>query len=441
MAVALCLSSAAFGQNRDAFEEIRLDPHKAGNVFYMYKHDGIPAAAKPPKGYKAIYISHYGRHGARNHSSESDFDNILRIFRTASEKGLLTERGKEFLRRYEKAYPQLHGRGGELCDRGFEQQYKIAGNMYRNYPALFRKGAKVDAVSTTVPRCIMTMTAFSDQLLRENPRLEIYKQASNSTMHYLNPFSRYNPDVDATDEGYNNRSAYWQQGFRDMCGRLLTPSAVFAPLLTDLSLLDAFGKPVSLELAFYEIAASQQCNGQVDDDLLEFIPVEELCRLYECINFRFYCSKGPDTLFQKGRQWAFVWRTLQDIVDKADEDIARGDYTVRLRFGHDIIVMSLLALLDIDGYNKAVGDCAEIKDAFRSYDFPMALNLQFVFYENKAGDLLVRVMYNERDIALPIADCGTPYYYRWSEAKDFFTRRMDLARDILASTSAPPKAN
>ena len=75
---AVCLSLTCWSQARDSFEEIRQDPWKAGTVHYMYNHD-IPACAKAPAGYKSFYISHYGRHGARNHSSDSDFDNLYKL--------------------------------------------------------------------------------------------------------------------------------------------------------------------------------------------------------------------------------------------------------------------------------------------------------------------------------------------------------------------------
>lgn len=430
---------SVYAQNRDAFEEIRQDPNKSGTVFYMYNHDGIPAAATPPRGYKAFYISHYGRHGARNHSSESDFDAVKRLLDTASERNLLTPAGIELKTSFDRIYPILHGRSSDLCGIGAEQQYKIAHNMFRNYPKVFRGKARIDAVSTNVPRCILTMAAFSDQLLRENPKLEIHKQASNSTMYYLNPFSLYNKDVKPTDEGYNNKYAYWQNDFHDLLKKRLHPEAVFSPLLTDLSLLDEIDDPIHLERALFATVASLQCNDLIHESLWKFIPHEERCNLFECYNFRFYVSKGADTLYQKGRQWAFVWTTMQDILDKADSDLATGDYSARLRFGHDIIVMSLMVLLDIEGYNIPAGSIDDVKNVFRAYDFPMSLNMQFVFYKNCAGEVLVRAMYNERDIKFPIADCGTPYYYRWEDFRAFALKRIDLAHNIIATTQAPPK--
>ncbi len=436
--IAACLSVTGLGQTRNAFEEIRQEPDRAGTVLYMYDHD-IPPCAKPPRGYKSFYISHYGRHGARNHSSETDFDRLNELLVKADARGLLTERGKELKRRYDLIYPVLHECGGDLCDRGFEQQHKIAGNMYRAHKHIFRRNARIDAVSTTVPRCILTMSAFCDQLLRCNPRLEISMQASNSTMYYTNPFSLYNKDVQPTDEGYNNKYAYWQKAYHDLRDELLHPELVFTPLLTDLGILEEVWDPLHLECALYATASGLQCNGKITESLWDFIPMDELLSLYECYNFRFYASKGPDTLFQKGRQWAFAWTTMQDILDKADEDISSGACPVRLRFGHDIIVMSLLALLDVDGYNTPVADIRDVKDVYRSYDFPMSLNLQFIFYRNHAGDVLVRMLYNERDLALPIPDCGTAYFYRLEDFRTFAEQRINLAHNIIATTQAPPK--
>ena len=426
------------GQTRNAYEEIKQDPDRAATVHYMYNHD-IPPCAKAPRGYKSFYISHYGRHGARNHSSEADFDRLNELLVKAEARGLLTERGKELKRRYDKMYPVLHGRSSDLTDLGFGQQYKIADNMYRAHRHIFRRNAKIDAVSTTVPRCILTMSAFTDQLLRRNPGLEIYKQASNSTMNYTNPFSRFNQDVQPTDEGYNNKYAYWQKAFHDMMAERLHPEKVFAPLLTDMGILDEVWDPQHLERALYAVASGIQCNGRTNEDLWEFFPMDELFALHECYNFRFFASKGADTLFQKGRQWALVWPTMQDILDKADEDLAGGEYAARLRFGHDIIVMSMLVLLDVDGYNIPAADPSKVKDVFRAYDFPMSLNMQFIFYRNRSGDVLVRVLYNERDMAMPIPDCGTPYFYRWSDFRAFARQRIDLAHSIIASTQAPPR--
>ena len=50
---------------------------------------------------------------------------------------------------------------------------------------------------------------------------------------------------------------------------------------------------------------------------------------------------------------------------------------------------------------------------------PMAGNVQFVFFRNAAGDVRVRVLYNERDARLPLD--GGPYY-EWEALKRYCER-------------------
>lgn len=419
-------------QYRDTFDEIRKDPLKAGNVLYMYNHD-VPAHAKAPAGYKPFYISHYGRHGARNHSQNKDFTAIMKVFSTARQKGLLTPRGEKCYEDYAAVFPVLDGCGGDISDLGIEQQHKIAHNMYRNYKSVLKKGAKVDAVATTVPRVILSMTSFCDQLQADSPGLRIERQSSSSTMYYLNPFTTFNPDVDKIEEGFHSKKVCWSDSFYDFMRNRLRPDEFFSNLFTDLDFLNEFGDRTKLEFAFYEVLSSLQNNGKCHSDLSLYFDIDELCRAFEASNYRFYVTKGPDTLWQHGRQYAFAWRTINDIIEKADKDIESGEYAARLRFGHDIIVMSMFKILEVEGYNRSVGNFDEVRDLWRSYDFPVSLNLQFIFYRNRGNDILVRVMYNERDLELPLKDCGTRYYYRWEDLRSYMNSRIEVSRHIIAT--------
>lgn len=431
---AACLSlvcTMLCAQSRDPFDEIRKDPDKAGTVMYMYNHD-IPPFAKPPKGYKPFYISHYGRHGARNHDSNNDFDIIRDVFEAAREKGVLTERGKKCYDDYAAMYGFLAGRGGDITGRGVEQHHRIAHNMYTNYRNVLKGSARVDAVSTTVPRVILSMCAFCDQLQSDNPKMQIEKQASKCTMSYLNPFTTYNPDVDKVEEGFHNKKVCWNDGFYDYMRAKLKPEQFFSNLFTDLDFLKEFGDPANLEFIFSSTLVGNQDNENIKSDLCLYFDIDELCRAFEVANYRFYVSKGPDTLLQHGRQYSFAWRTLDDIVRKADEDLTTGNYAARLRFGHDIIVMGILKILEVEGYNHSVASFDDILKYWCSYDFPMALNLQFIFYRNNSSDILVRVMYNERDLELPLENCGTRFYYRWNDLKSYICERIEVSKDIIS---------
>ena len=238
--------------------------------------------------------------------------------------------------------------------------------------------------------------------------------------------------VQPTDEGYNNKNAWWQKDSQKMFDEKLDPAAVFSPLIKDLSQLDEISTPRKLEDALFAIAVSAQCNSLIDRRLLEFIPIEEICRLYECHNFRFFASKGPDTLYQKGRQWAFVWRTMQDILDKADSDLQTGEYAARLRFGHDGCMMAMFAMLGLEGWTSEIEDPA---DAWKVWDvsrIPMASNLQLVLFGRGATDpLLLLMLLNEEPVELPLKSVA-PGYYLWDEFVAYCSPLIDSAREALS---------
>ena len=50
----------------------------------------------------------------------------------------------------------------------------------------------------------------------------------------------------------------------------------------------------------------------------------------------------------------------------------------------------------------------------------MAANVQMVFYKGRKGDILVRVMYNEKDQILPLPDQSLAPYYSWDTFKEYY---------------------
>ena len=54
---------------------------------------------------------------------------------------------------------------------------------------------------------------------------------------------------------------------------------------------------------------------------------------------------------------------------------------------------------------------------------PMAANLQMVFYRDKAGDVLVKVLYNEREMRINGLSPVQWPYYRWWDLKERMMKR------------------
>lgn len=418
----------------EAFREIAANPSKAGGIYHMYD-ENPPAATPAPKGYKPFYISHYGRHGARYIGSNSQYDQVYEFFAGAKADGALTPLGEKFADRYLEMYRLVKGRAGELTGKGAAQHRGIARRMITNYPEVFKGSCLIDARSTIVPRCVLSMENFCDELKLVNPRLRFEKSSGEDNMAVLNPHSLYNKDVTKTDEGYNNKYAWWQPAYKKMCRENTDPETFFSRYFKDWTYVNKYGSPVDKEIQLYYIACSCQCTDD-DYDFWDMFTFEEKCLLWEADSYRFFCSKGPDDI-QGGRQWAFCWTFAKDIIDGYDKDMAEGR-AARLRFGHDITIMSYMTLMDIECWSTPARTPHEAKDLWRDYWVPMGSNIQFVFYRNSKGHVLVRFMDDERDVLFPIESATAPFY-DWEELRAYMERRIELAHKIIATTQAPPK--
>ena len=87
-----------------SLDEIAATPGKAGGVYYAYPTPDSTAWTAAPKGYKAFYISHYGRHGSRYLISDNDYQAPLELLRRANEAGALTDLGRDVLVRLDSVW-------------------------------------------------------------------------------------------------------------------------------------------------------------------------------------------------------------------------------------------------------------------------------------------------------------------------------------------------
>jgi hypothetical protein len=54
---------------------------------------------------------------------------------------------------------------------------------------------------------------------------------------------------------------------------------------------------------------------------------------------------------------------------------------------------------------------------------PMGANFQMIFYENASGNVIVKMLYNEKETSLP--SLGKGPYYLWKELRSYLIDRMN----------------
>ena len=138
----------------------------------------IPTLTPAPAGYEPFYIDHYGRHGSRWLTNSKTYDRPVKQLNKAKKAGMLNLQGELLLRQLTYVFETSRQRVGDLSDEGAEQHQEIAERMFRNFPEVFQGNARVDAKSTVVIRCILSMQNETMRLRSLNPELRINTDAS-----------------------------------------------------------------------------------------------------------------------------------------------------------------------------------------------------------------------------------------------------------------------
>ena len=424
LVTALCLVFPLAAQT--AREEIEADWNKAGGVYCLYSQPK-DAPAPAPKGFKPFYISHFGRHGARHNLADPTV--LLNLLDTAAAAGKLTPLGEDVRARYTALYPQLKLREGDLTAVGTAQLEGIARRMMTLYPRVFRKGRTVQAVSSTSPRCLLSMAAFLQGLRSSGWKGEISLDTGNAWMRTVAPHRKANElYVQQRARLRTEDRAAWEadvQRLRDEIDAI----AFLSRLFTDEEWVRLQGEPHSLMEDFYSLAVSMPCTG-LPGDFYDLFTPEELYGLWQVDNLRYYGYFGPSKYFG-GTSWAIAAPALEEIIAEADEDLRTGTTAACLRFGHDVGLMCLYSLLALDGWGTQVDGLHEAADAWRCYRIPMAANLQWIFYRNAAGDTLVRLLVNEQEASLPVEPAAEGGFYRWEDLRAYCLERCSEARTLI----------
>ena len=382
-------------------------PEKMGSIYYAYPTpDGIRTPA--PEGYSPFYVSHYGRHGSRWMTSDERYLEVIRVFDTFHEKSGLTALGEDVRLRLQKVWENARGRGGDLTSLGERQHKAIARRLYQQYPQIFRDSACISARSSTSVRCIMSMSAFSEQLKELNPSLRITREANRRYMDYI---AYTSPEL----EEFSSDSAAWRTGFRCYEESHIRPERLTATLFTN---PQEVKDPRGLMMGLYWIASDMQ-DVELPLSFYDLFEKEELFNIWQSINYRMYICNANAPL-NGGVAPESAKSLLKNIIESADHAIRKGTPCATLRFGHDTNLIRLLALMQVEGCSNQETDPDRYYLAWQDFRIsPMGANLQLIFFKNGQGEVIVKLLHNENEVKLPIDSPIAPYY-QWEAVKAFY---------------------
>lgn len=382
------------------------------------------ALTPAPEGYKPFYISHYGRHGSRYLINPKDYSYPHEVLKSADSAGVLTPLGKNVLKRYEIIIQEADNRYGELTPLGAEQHRQIARRMYERFPEVFEGNVWVDAKSTVVIRCILSMTNELTELTRLNPKLRIRHDASMHDMYYMN----FN-DKELLKKKWNKESNdVYEKYFKEM----VNYDYAFCQLFTDTSFVWRKADARKFyEKLFHTANNLQNLEARKKVTLYDLFTDEDMYNNWRVANMWWYLGYGFSKL--NGGTQPYVQRNLlRKIIEEADSCIVLQNPGATLRFGHETMVMPLTVLMGLNGYDLVTDDYAHLdQKGWVNYRiFPMGANIQLVFYRRNTGnkDVLVKVLLNENEATLPIKSDTAPYY-KWSEVRDYYIKKIESYKE------------
>jgi hypothetical protein len=404
-------SLVALAQNVPALEQLKADPRKAYGTDYPYGFKTEPVTPAP-RGYKPFYISGYARHGSRYYWNDRLYNQLDTLMKTAHEKQVLTAEGEAFYARFIEAEKELMTGISELTELGWQQHQQIARTMYERFPEVFSKGGNVLAISSLSGRCVLSMSAFCQELVQCNPKIEIREQSSRFTLDGVVPGDKQNPAYrewpKATPRYEKNNGSF----VRDTTLRNKVLTRVFK---------STEGLPGNMRqiadnlVSLYTSLPSINHEGMLGDILTD----ADIVQHWETDNLGSY-----SWVFRDQYQTIPI---LRDFLVKADAVLdGTSDRIADLRFGHDSYIGPLTVLMGLDGADLDPEDPYEVKNVYQNWKTCKASNIQLVFYRGRhaTDDILVKCLLNGYEVTLPIPTDTFPYY-RWSDLRTHYQTKID----------------
>lgn len=407
-------AAVVLGATAGAREDFKADIRISANNYWAYPDQSLPALTPAPEGYTPFFMNHYGRHGSRWLIGKRAYDYPVKQLEIGERNGMLTPRGKEVLEMARKMREDAQGRDGELSDVGHEQHQRIARRMYANFPEIFAGDAPVRARSTIVIRCILSMQNEVDVLKSLNPNLRISTDASEAEMYYMN---YDDPAVKPL-----RKSAY--KYFDDFRDKHVKPDAMLKRLFKNKKFAKDSIDGTELMITLFDLVGNMQSHHAYDNvNLYDIFSVEDAYNVWSYNNMRWYIFSGETPLTQCRVDYMEA-NLVRSFIEDADRAINQGGNSASLRFGHESVVLPLVCLMGINGMDYQTTDLEHLADHWRTYEvFPMACNVQMVYYRNTQDDIIVKVLLNEREATLPVATDMAPYY-RWSDVRDYLLDKL-----------------
>ena len=413
-ATALFTFSAFAQQDTPVVRYLRGDIRRAAFNTHSYEFDPVQDTPAP-NGYKAFYISHYGRHGSRSDWGGPQYKKVRDLLTKADEQRLLTPDGETLLQEATLLFKLHDGMDGRLTPRGVREHAQLAQRMYDRFPEVFQNGCKhIRAVSSTTPRCIVSMNGFTARLQALQPDLDMDLDTGEKFYAYI-ARGENNTLIARTNKALDEYRKTFQWDTVAVYRTLFTDPAEARKLIPD---------AYDFQNAIYDCARVSD-PFDIEDNMYRFLPFENVVHFHE-LNFLSAYLNQCDSKLNGEIRIPRSQELVDTLISQADAVISgKVKKAADLCFGHDWPYLGLVCYLGLEGVSERYTVEEAAANWLPSYFCPFAANLQMIFYRSeKSDDILVKFLMNERETRLPALKAVNGIFYRWNDVKAWCANRI-----------------
>ncbi|BDD07247.1 histidine-type phosphatase [Aureibacter tunicatorum] len=399
-----------------------------------------------PENFEPIFINHVARHGSR-HLTSAKYDVAWgEMLQFASEKDMLTDKGKQLKNDIEVFLSIEKGNYGQISELGKKEHQDMAKRLVDQYGDLLASVSsdkKIVAKSTFKDRAVNSKKAFMGILE------ETFSSVNDSTVDYIVYEENKDPELRffEPNEAFEafEKAEYWAEGLdslknldnaKHLTNQIIDPlfksefvsgleqgEYAFKGQKGKVRIKDKSSAAQAL-YKLYQIIDGIGAKEQVD--LQKYLPEEALVWNEFLGDYESFFLEGPsyDSI---DLTYTMAMPLLDSFLVTSQRAIELKNQTAEFRFAHAETMVPFLALLGVKGTCESSNEYKlEDKNRWKASNVsPMGTNIQWIFFKDKSdGQIWLKMLYNEAETELPVVTNRYPFY-RWENVKAHYEKVLN----------------
>lgn len=382
-----------------------------------------------PAGFEPVFVNYVGRHGARFLTKAGSDITLLQVLSEAEKEHALTKKGV-LLKAMVIRFLSIENNNYEnISLLGEEEQAGIGARLYNNYKPAF-KGRGMEVQITHKVRTKQSADAFLRSFAGQKSEFALVKDSDENVLRFY--------DLSPAYQVFKNSLSVQLDSLEKDPRTKQTAASVCAKIFTGTFIKNGVKVTVRQKPVVMDAAAIAACVYDLYSVQLS-IPLEMKKKGYtrDSIDFGivldqkelqwFNFKNGAADFLEKGAgidtlgiQVRIAAPLLADFLNSTENPTGKDAV---LRFTHAEAISPFATLL---GIRTASVPAASVYNYNRHWKassiIPLSANIQWIIYSN-GKEKLVKVLLNEREVALPVKTAHYPYY-RWEDVRYYYLNKL-----------------